>query len=169
MSIYWTLSERRETDSRYRSMLIQEGIAQWSWGTSSAKYLVSLALCFDRDGRVCRKLFGSHTIAHLRLGRRFRLLLELFCERHIIEEGPWVVKFVIPRPFQILHALQQIVQLLISHEGKDGGVYARAVRARCVVVAVDSAERLWRLARHYLYNLALKLVTHEEEEKERTI
>jgi hypothetical protein len=58
-----------------------------------------LPSCFDQDGRVCGERFGVHTKAHLGLGRRFRLLLELFCERHIVEKGPRVVELVIPRPF----------------------------------------------------------------------
>ena len=44
------------------------------------------------------------------------LPLELFCEGDIIEEGPWVVELAVPRPLEIVHRRDKIVQFFVSHQ-----------------------------------------------------
>jgi hypothetical protein len=89
-----------------------------------------------------------HTIAHLGLRGGLCLLLELFGEGLIVEEGPRVIEFVVPRPFQVVHALQHGLELLVAHQRQDGGIDACAVcPTRCIVVALDPAQRTTRLTR----------------------
>jgi hypothetical protein len=89
-----------------------------------------------------------HTIAHLGLGGGLRLLLELFGEGLVVEEGPRVIEFVVPCPLQVVHALQHGLELFVAHQRQDGGIDAGAVcPARCIVVALDPAQRATRLAR----------------------
>ena len=45
-----------------------------------------------------------------------RALLELLCERLVVEENPGVIKFAVPRPFQIAHCRNQLLELLVPDE-----------------------------------------------------
>ena len=55
------------------------------------------------------------TISHIRLCRCTCSLLELVCERLVVEESPWVVELVVPRPLEIMHTLKHIFELLIAY------------------------------------------------------
>jgi hypothetical protein len=106
---------------------------------------------------------GIHTVAHLSLCGGLRLLFELFAKRLVVEEGPRVVELVIPRPFQVVHALQHSLELLVAHQRQDGSIDARTVclASRCIIVALDSAQRATGLARCCNISSAARLDTFQ--------
>jgi hypothetical protein len=59
-------------------------------------------LCYALSAPIAGAVVASsdvmHTVADLCTGRRPGLPLELFRKRLVVEEGPWIVEFVIPRP-----------------------------------------------------------------------
>lgn len=57
-----------------------------------------------------------HTKAHLGLGSGPRLFLEFVGEWLVVEEGPWVVELVVPRPLEIFHRLDELAKLLVANE-----------------------------------------------------
>jgi hypothetical protein len=136
-------STRRVTDSWTRSGLIHEGTSQCSAGTSSATLGQHVIQRTIHDRR--------HTVADLGFCSCSCLLLEIFGEWLVVEEYPRVIELVIPRSLQVGHALQHIVDFLISYQGDDGGVCAGALRiVGCIVVAIDTAQRSGRLTRRYM-------------------
>lgn len=67
----------------------------------------------------------NRTVSAFGLGRSLRLLLELGGERDVVKEGPGVVELVIPGPLEVVHGLHHAVQLLVAHQGQQGGIDAR--------------------------------------------
>ena len=44
------------------------------------------------------------------------LPLEFLREWDVVDEGPWVVEFVVPCPLEILHRLNELAKLLVADE-----------------------------------------------------
>jgi hypothetical protein len=57
-----------------------------------------------------------HTESDLSIGLCRDLLLELLCERLVVEEQPGVIELFIERPLQISHALEHIVKFRVAHQ-----------------------------------------------------
>ena len=55
------------------------------------------------------------TVIAFCFGRRSCLLLELFGERDVVEEGPWVVELGIPCSFEVVHRLDHPINFLIPN------------------------------------------------------
>lgn len=53
--------------------------------------------------------------------------LEFFVEGFVVEEGPGVVEFVVPGPFEVAHGCNHPVDFFVADEGEDGGVYSGRV------------------------------------------
>ena len=60
---------------------------------------------------------GVPTIIAFCFGRRLCSLLELFGERDVVEEGPWVVELGVPCSFEVVHGLDHLMNFLISDQG----------------------------------------------------
>jgi hypothetical protein len=73
-------------------------------------------------------LVGDQLVSALGLGGGLGLLLELGREWDVVEEGPRVVELVVPRLLEVAHGLQHAVELLVAHQGQQGGVDARGAR-----------------------------------------
>ena len=50
---------------------------------------------------------------------------EIVCEWDIVKEGPRVVEFRIPRPFQISHRRYHVPQFLVPYQRQECGIDAR--------------------------------------------
>jgi hypothetical protein len=66
-------------------------------------------------------------------------LLEFFGKGFVIDESPWVIELVVPRPLEIAHRRDQIVQLFVPDEGEKGGIDAGGVGAVGGVVVFFSS------------------------------
>ena len=78
---------------------------------------------------------GIYTVIAWRFRLRFCSLFEYFVKGLVVEKGPGVVEFVVPRPFQIAHCLDHAIYLVISYQREEGGVYSgRFGIVGCVVV-----------------------------------
>jgi len=87
-------------------------------------------------------LFWYYFVPALCVRLVFRNCFELFGEGLVVDKGPGVVELVVPGAFEVLHALDELFELLISYEAEEGGIYAVAEGVvGVVVVAVDSVER----------------------------
>lgn len=63
------------------------------------------------------------------LGGGLCLLLELLGEFDVVEEDVGVVEFAVPGALQIVHGLEQLVQLLVADEGDKRGIGAGRILA----------------------------------------
>lgn len=80
---------------------------------------------------------GDYEISALGVSIGLRDLFELVGKGFVVDEGPGVIEFVIPCALQVLHGLDELVELFVADEGEEGGVYAIAVRIiRIVIVAL---------------------------------
>lgn len=92
-------------------------------------------------------LFWYELISNFRFRGSPCFVLELLIKRNFIEKRPRIIELVIPRPLQISHRLYEGIDLGVTDERDNRGVYACAMRiVGLVVVALDSAERFGRLA-----------------------
>lgn len=107
-------------------------------------------------------LSRDELVSYLRLRSCPCPLLEILGERLVVEKGPWVVELVIPCSLQIMHTLEQIIDLLVPYQAQKCSVDACAVRVvRCVVVSVYSSQRFWRFARRYS-NISASLIQSQD-------
>ena len=49
---------------------------------------------------------------------------EFFGKGNVVEEGPWVVEFVVPCRFELAHGGDQGVEFFVADEGEEAGIYA---------------------------------------------
>lgn len=78
----------------------------------------------------------NSTKVDLRLRLSFRASLELFSERDIIEEDPWIVEFAVPGAFQIANRGNQLVHFFISYQRNERGVRTCRVGAIGGIVSI---------------------------------
>ena len=64
----------------------------------------------NQIGRVARTVFT------LRFRNRLCLLLEFFGELDVVKKRPRIIELVIPRPLEVSHRHDHIVDFLISHQ-----------------------------------------------------
>lgn len=101
-------------------------------------------VCIDPRGDF-PVLFGDEFVATFGLGVGRGGLFELFGKGFIVEEGPGIVEFVVPRAFELLHAADYLGEFAVADEGEDGGIDAVAVRVvGVVIVARHAMERFGR-------------------------
>lgn len=63
-------------------------------------------------------------------------LLKGIGKRDIVKEGPWIVEFVVPRGFQLLHGGNEVVKFFITDEGEEGGIDTGGIKGVGFIVVV---------------------------------
>lgn len=89
-------------------------------------------------------LLWNQLISALGLCEFLGFSLEFLGKWDVVEEGPGVVEFVVPRALEIAHRREHILELFISYESQQGGVDScGAGGARCVFFGCIRQDAFW--------------------------
>ena len=75
-------------------------------------------------GRHVPVFFRDDVVVALGFGDGLSAPFELVGEGDVVEEGPGVVEFVVPRCFELFHGGNEFVEFFVADEGEEGGIDA---------------------------------------------
>ena len=75
----------------------------------------------------CPVFFGDDFVVALRFSEGLCSTLEFLGKGDVVEEGPWIVEFVVPVFFQLRHGRQKVFEFFVADENEESGIYSRRV------------------------------------------